>query len=328
MNIMKKIVGGSVAALTVAALAPAALAQCSPARSFASHEIGTGKQGYNQVRLDMASGVHNGGQQIGTIWQSSNYALSNNGTGGCPAANWFTLNMAGDQAGIAAFIDGGACLLSGCPGPSLEESLSVVIEEWGAGGPPGVGENAYFHAWQTAGTPTDPQRYYNFANAFADNATIPYSPFPQAFVNSSARNGSNVDLSIGYADVAPNATAIGSGQGMTLPASTIINSWDLVMHVGMSDPGRDRGAWTTMAKIPYVDGAGAADATVSCPDTVQDVFVAVGISFDGGAAGDVESNLVGIATRIECDPAIADPTGNVNFAPVQKRRQTRPARGR
>jgi hypothetical protein len=51
---------------------------------------------------------------------------------------------------------------------------------------------------------------------------------------------------------------------------------------------------------------------VDCGDTVNNVYLAVGATFDAG----VQSLLVGAPTIVECDPNVADPD-----APKIQRRQ-------
>ena len=40
---------------------------------------------------------------------------------------------------------------------------------------------------------------------------------------------------------------------------------------------------------------------------MNDTYIALGMTFEGGAGGDVQSALVGRATILECDPNLADP---------------------
>lgn len=321
-----------VAAMALVALvaAPVAEAQCAPSRIFASAQQGTAKALYGQVAVNPAP-VTPVGDEIGRFWQSSNANLANNFSGGCPAPSfWKPVTAGGGTVGTLAIqgeIGGVGCAANACP--DVNGDMTVVVEDWAATNPPpGVGGTAYFVAWRVTGTPTL-LRTWDYARTGPTGSIYPFLPFPDAFVTSSGRNGMNVDVTMNYADVAPNfhgatgGTVAPGAVGTPLPAQGTIVSYDLMLFVGLADPGRDRTLWTPLESIPY-PGAGITGTfeSVACPDTVNNALIAVGVSFDGGAAGPIASRLVGRATALECDPNLAEPQPT-DVRPKVKQAETR-----
>jgi hypothetical protein len=330
-----------VAALALIAVvaAPVAEAQCAPARTFASAVNGATKVGFGQVVVNPA-GVTPLGDEIGRFWQANNSTLGNNFGGTCPSAVWWLNSGGAPPAGVPAnslylngLIGGTGCAANTCP-DFVSIPLTVVVEDWGAPAP-GINADAYFVAWQVSPTP-NLLRTWNFARTAstpgAVATTYPFVRFPHANVTSSNRNGFDVEVTLSYADVAPNFHGATGGNtaagdiGTALPATSTIVSYDLMYHVGLSDPGRSRSLWTPLATVDY-PGAGvpAVFQNVDCPDQVTDAFIAVGITFEGDAGPDVPSTLVGRATAIECNPNLADPQQPPQQRLQQKQEDRRPA---
>jgi hypothetical protein len=289
------------------------------------------------------AGVTPPGDEIGRFWTSTDSTLGNNFQGNCPATSFWRLNDDENQLPNGALrIDnamGSAdCHANTCP--SYEDPLTVVIEDFGSP-PPGIGGDAYFVAWQVSPTPggTAP-RTWDFARTGLTPGTTetvyPFVRFPHANVTSSARSGVNIEVTLHYADVAPNFHGATGGPatpgalGASLPATSTIVSYDLMFRYGNSDPGRSRSLWTHIATVPY-PGIGVPGVFVSLPcltspqQLLQDMFIAVGITFDGGAGPDVPSTLVGRATMIECDPNLAEPQQPIQRLPQKEGFTRRPA---
>jgi len=283
----------SVAAMAIVAVvaAPIAEAACATNTPFASSGTGTTKAGYAQVFVSPA-GVTPLGDEIGRYWQATDSTANNNFSGTCPATLWWKANV----TTLNLFVDGDA----NCPGTAA----------------PGIGGDAKFVLWQANHTPAL-LRQYDLGRTAANGTVFPFVPFPTAHVASSGRNGMNIEVTINYADVAPNFHGVTGTCSGSLPntctnnpvlADDAIVSYELMLATGMAEPGRLRTGWTQVASIPY-PGAGVPGVfqSVACPDTLNDAFIAVGMTFEGGAGPDVTSTLVGAATRLECDPQLADP---------------------
>jgi hypothetical protein len=327
----------AVLAIVTLALAPLAEAQCVPSRAFASAANGTTKNGFGQVGVSPA-GVTPVGDEIGRFWTSTDSTLGNNFGGTCLASQFWKLNTAANQLPNGALrIDGAAgaagCSSNTCPDNTLP--LTVVVEDWGTAAP-GINGDAYFIAWQVAPVLGTAPRTWDFARtgntAGATQTTFPWVQFPLADVTSSNRVGNDVSVTLHYADVAPNfhgasGGADGAGQlGTPLPATSTIVSFDLMYHVGITDPGRSRSLWTPLTTVPYPGmNVPAVIQNVVCPDQVSDAFIAVGITFEGGNGPDVPSTLVGRATQIECNPNLAEPQQQPTQRLQQKQEDRRPA---
>jgi len=134
-----------------------------------------------------------------------------------------------------------------------------------------------------------------------------------------------VDITLEYADQGDRVhTWLAGG---VAPTDSVVSEWHLMVHTGQGDPGRLRSLWIKVDTIPYVDGGTTRFWSVPCHDTVNDEWLAVGIGFNGGDAGIVDSALVGEATVLECDPNVADPGGaKPDFKPADIGLQTSPGR--
>ena len=80
-----------------------------------------------------------------------------------------------------------------------------------------------------------------------------------------------------------------------------------MQFAGTADPGRGAAAWTVLATVAAPGGAaGTVSTSVDCANTAVDRFVATRILYADGATGQVVSP----STRIECNPAMAEPPSN------------------
>jgi hypothetical protein len=350
MKSMVKILLGVVAgAMVLAVASPPALAQCGAGpRVFAS--IG-GAGTDNKFRLN--PGASNGvlGQEFGRFWQCSNSNEGNNFTPGDPARKMWTGCGAADpgccptqggtqagggwwqiaqttQRGINGIIAGTGCIASTCP----STDLCVVVEDWESPGPPGVGKGAYFVGFRVLETPAtlrwwDLSRQCGTPGSGAQcEATMQQFPVPK--ITSATKAGvarqivtdSNTDPAINVYVHTPNVG----------PASALVASYDLMVHYGTGDPGRDRnsGAWSMLAQIPYTDAAlSNAPVQVPCDQGLSDAYLAFGLTFVGGPpGGPVPSQLVGAAIQVECGGDIAEPKPKKSVRVDERPGRTTPPR--
>jgi hypothetical protein len=339
MKAMTKVLLGTLAiAIVVAVSVPVAEAQCATgARAFATVAGGSGT---NKMRVNPAGTNGVLGQEFGRFWQCNDSSSGNNFVAGDPAKRmaaagcippavccatqdpvqagggwWQVANTT--ERGIEGFISGLGCGASTCP----VGDLCLVVEDWGPGGPPGVGATAFFVGWRTNETPPA-IRYWDYSKQCGAQDTgavcvVPFVEFPIPFITSATKVGadraiqydSNTDPSVNVYVHTPNAG----------PASALLHSYDLMIHNGPSDPGRDRNAacpgepggkcWNLLQSILYADAAiDGASINVPCDNTIDDAYIAFGMTFDGGPpGGPVPSQMVGKAIQVECDPNIADP---------------------
>lgn len=316
------------AAITVGGT-PAANAQCPVgARTFAS--IGPGISSVRILPGESRGGVTASvGTEIGRFWQSSDSTKGNNfipgdpdfrmKPDGCPTqangqagGGWWQLAET-TKRGINGAIATGGCIPNTCP----EGNLTVVVEDYGTSGPPGINEHAHFIAFQVDETPQD-FRYWDLARVAPPDTDLLFIAFPVPSITSSFKQGTDRVVTMDLTNVtfhSHGATAAGP-----LPATEIIASYDLMLHTGDTDPGRLRSAdncaapnpggrcWTLIDQIPFLGGSPhGVSAVVPCGSVTKDSFIAVGISFKGGVGPNVPSALVGRAVQIECDPNLADP---------------------
>lgn len=331
MKSMVKILLGAVAgAMILAVAAPIAEAQCVGTSNFAS--IG-GSASTNKMSI-LPGGAHNSGAEFGRLWVCDNSNEGNNFVGGDPArpmdpagcpstgngqtgGGWWQVTNT-SQRGVDGFADGPGCGLSSCPINSLDDwNLCLVVEDWGASGPPGVGDTAHFVGWRTNVTPASARPFdlAHFCGAQDSGAacTAAFEEFPVPRVTSATKSGLDRDIETGSdTDPAINVYVQTPAAG---PASGLIDGYDLMIHTGAGDPGRDRNAdcggspcWSLLGSLPYGDAAlPSVPITVPCPG-LDDAFIAFGMTFAGGPpGGPVPSQMVGRAIQIECGGNIADP---------------------
>jgi hypothetical protein len=312
-------------------------------RNFAT----VGGSGLVNMRID--PGLSNGelGLEYGRFWQCDDSASGNNflpgstakvmapaGTGLCASTDaaqagggWWQVAST-TQRGVNGLISGTGCFASTCP----QGDLCTVVEDWGAGGPPGVGGTAFFVGWRSNETPPD-FRYWDHGK-FCGTATceVPMQEFPVPRVESSARDSATGDADIVAGSDRDPSVNVYVQTPAAGAASQLIASYDLLIHTGTTDPGRDRnsGAWSPLATIAYADAALAGQPiVVPCTNEVDDSFIAFGLTFVGGdPGGPVPSQLVGSAIAIECDPNIADPKPKPTDTLRQRPTQRTPTRSR
>jgi hypothetical protein len=339
MKLFKLILGVTAVAVMAAVLAPVANAQCATgAREFAT----VGGMNNQKLRVN-TDGWHNSGQEIGRFWSANNSNDNNNFGGGCPSndgtqtfGNWWQSNTGNANcAGSECYGVRGALAGTNCGGSTCQDDpLIVLVEDWGTAGPPGVGDTAHFFAARIdldAAGAVAPRRWDfglvdDSVNGQVIQGFVSGAEYPQAFVTSSNRAGSDVNTVQDYSDLGASVwAAVDTSTG--LPDSSLVVSYDICTFTGAADPGRDRSMWNCSASVPYADGAVTGNGvTVSCPNTVDDTFVAIGATFDGGSGPDVPSALVGRATQVECNPNIANP--EQRRPAIRRNSAERPSRSR
>ena len=306
-------------------------AQCSSARIFRS----SGKFG-NNLNIGIA-GTDNTTNQIGRFWDSDNATLSNNGLNGPDFGNLCPINGAGsawwlefdaDNKKISGALTNVACVQVGCPA----NKMTIVVEDYAAGGPPGVGASAYYAGYMVDETPAG-GRWYDYGNVDGiteNNASLAMLEFPNVLITGSSRNGASIQVNYNNLDQTNMVhTTDWAGGGGLFPTEAVVAEWQLVKATGTDDPGRLRSdGWVTIQTTPYVAGGAPATFMVPCSSTATDEFLAIGIGFNGGAAGSIDSALVGRAIPLECDPNLAQPDYPVEMdrKPSATQIETKPAR--
>jgi hypothetical protein len=290
--------------LAIVGLGVDARAQCPNGRVFRS----AGKPGVD-VYIDV-TGTDEERNEIGRFWDTADASLSHNGLVGpdfgnlCPVDEWWTPKRNGDY-----WIDGGltvgACAQTGCPG----EFMTLVVEDYGAGGP-GFASTAYYIGFLVDEVPAE-SRWYDYArvDGITSPTTLSMREFPRLIVTGTDRWQTTILINYELRDEAPSNHTWDNGAQSMLPTSAIVAEWQVVRFTGFGDPGRLRSnGWVTVRTIPYQEG-GAFDVltSVACQDVIMDEYLAVGIGFNGGAAGVIDSALVGEAVQLECDPNLAEP---------------------
>ena len=288
-------------------------AQCSPGRLFRS----SGKLG-NNVDFDIA-GTDNNGNQIGYFWDSDDANNSNSGFAPdygarCPIELWWTERVAGSNTKRIDGVQGG----TGCAGAGMgcpASKMTIVVEDYAAGGPPGVGQTAYYAAYMVDETPASGRWYdYGALDGSPNNTIIPILPFPDAVITGSSRQGASIQVNYNNLDQTNMVHTTDWTGGGLFPTEAVISEWQLVKATGTADPGRLRAdGWVTIQTTPYVPGGTPNTFVVPCASTATDEYLAIGIGFNGGAFGVIDSALVGAAIPLECDPNVAQPDNPVDL---------------
>jgi hypothetical protein len=308
-------------------LPPDAAANCGINKFFRSG----GSDSTENVRISPGYPGQAPGNEIGRWWDSSDTALSSNfgpNDGTCPSGGWWSALMNGNLQ-IDGILDGPGCVgYAGCPG----QEMTVVVEDYGPPGPPGVDDTAFYVGFRVDDTPANLRRYdYGRTdNGEPGNSTFPFLEFPFLNVTGSSSDAGSVTINYTLADQAAHVhTATGAGD-MPLSTDSVVAEWHVLIYEGTEDPGRDRNAgWALEQRIAYVPGGGSGTLSVPWLNPPNATWLAVGIGFDGGASGIVDSALVGRAVVIEPN-ILADPDLPLSdrFEPSDPRTQGPPSRPR
>lgn len=339
-SLTRVFLGVAAVALVLTVAAPVAEAQCVPPWAFGT--LGGAALGENIMTVAPGAAWNVQGAEFGRFWACAASGDLNNfvvgdpdkkmePTGGTRCAStdpaqtatggWWTVANTTER-GVDGSIGLAGCSASNC-NLTPQPDLCLVVEDWGPAGPPGVGDTAYFVGWRTEETPPAFRRWdmSKFCGAQTTSAvcSVPMEEFPVPFVTSSVKNAPDVNLVYdSNTDPAVNVYVHTPAAG---PASSLIASYDLMIHTGTTDPGRDRNAtgcaapnpggrcWNLLKTVSYADATVSGDpVTVPCDNITDDAWVAFGVTFEGGGGAlDVPSQLVGRAVAIECNPNLADP---------------------
>jgi hypothetical protein len=345
MRIMKALVIVAATAAVIAVGMPDANAQCGAGpRPFAS--IGGGMN-VPAARFDATASANAG--NIGRFWTSVNSDDGNNwgftelgvpnlepnkdsrnpAFGRCSSLGWWQVALT-TLRGFNGVIGAVGCEAVTCPGGDL----SFAVEEYGPGGPPGINGTAYFGAWRTDRDPTGGGINRQWDLSVPSGAgTFLLQEFPKVQATDSSKVGNDTQVVANFGTTDGAATDAGASvwvnNGSILVDTGVLKSIDILEAAAPADPGRERfnGVWVEKASITYNNAAvGGVVHTVDCGDRTEDVYVALGLTFEGGGgAKDVKSLLVGQAVLVQCDPTIAKPDSPIR--PGARPRDVQPRGG-
>lgn len=260
---------GTVGVIAVAFAASNASASCLPGKTAATY----GETGSIYIEARAGADLAN---VTGSWWQLGNYAAANDTPS--TISSWFYFFEAGNPNSGTITNLLGDYANTGCPTGTL---ISVIEIPTTTGG-------ARFAALTQVEENTPPNDFDY--GAYGANAVMVDIPRPRA--TSSSRVGSSVNLTL----VVDSAAAGAYGPS----ASSAIAGYEIVRASGQADPGRAATAWTS----PVSAVAGAPTSIVAdCSVATTDQFYATRVVFADGQ----RSKLVGASTRVNCNPALADP---------------------
>lgn len=286
MNRRTLTVFGIVGALALAGAVTDAAAGCNPTKSFT---LGFGPAGDYTMFFPADADTTIGGPALkGRFWQAGNRAGANEGSA-CPEATYLTAGTAG---GVTIFgLSGGDILGTGpCDNAGCVAGNQVILIQTLSND----GSKAYY----AVGKVSENADGFDYSRGGVDWQVV---EVPRPRVTSSSRGGSTVTVNLSFD---PPAGAHGEADAYT--RSSILTGYQVVRFEGSADPGRLPAAWTPLgAVIPVTEtGATLGGLGAVCGGTTDDVFLAMRPVFDGGQ---FSGDYVGASTRIECDPAVADP---------------------
>ncbi len=209
---------------------------------------------------------------------------------GCPNSNLF-VDVGG---GFSLNLDLGACG-AGCPGPLNANTLAVLAQNrTGAG-----------TEFLLATVAENSGAINNYEYAPQGNHTM--IPIPRPRVLSSSRAATVVNLSVAVDSIAGGLFGPNAG--------TAVTGFRILGKSATADPGRSASSYDAvpLATIAAPGGAAATSpVAVNCSNTANDQFLAVQIVLENGL---ILSDSVGAATRVKCDPTIANPNPKIKVAP-------------
>ena len=262
-----------VAAVVLAVVTPAS-ANCIPAKLASSFN----EQGY--AYIDMGAGVSNT-QVAGGFW-AAGAPSNNNGT--YPASEWLFVDLGGKLSMQANL---GDPRVNGCPAGKLVVRLSTTTA------------NPRFLTMTAVEGACGSTSAFDFRCGRADASLIPSAPLPRPRVVTSGRAAGVVNLNLSL-----DSTAAGN-QGDSAGA---VQGYDIVRASG-ADPGRNAAGWTLVQNVPAAGGGAVPSVplTADCSNPSVDQFFATRLVFPDG----IKSDTVSDSTRVNCNPALAEPRFNV-----------------
>jgi len=276
---------GAAAAIALAGLSSDVNAACNPTKDF---KLAFGVANHYLIFPAGTNTTIGGGVLKGRFWQGGSRASVNEGAA-CPETSY----MLDDGTGITIFgqsggdVIGGFCDNVGCPAGSMVIVIETLSND---------GVNAYYAAGKVNEVEAG---VFDFSRTGVD---WQITTIARPRVSASSRSGNTVTLNV---NLDPPTGA--HGEADSFARNSILSGYQIVRFEGLSDPGRLAGAWTNVGSVVPVNENGDTPVVgvgAVCAGTVDDVWVAMRPIFDGGQfAGD----YVGASTRVECDPAVADP---------------------
>lgn len=269
----KKIVFGAAIALVIVGIASTpASALCNPPKSLSTYNSGTGAYAFWDTGFPNA-----GTSLVAKIWSAAG-----DHTGSCNTVPGILYFGGEGQIGINLNL-GDSCVV-GCPSGSLSIQATAI-------------NGASSHTL-TSQVPETSLSAINFD--FSAKTGYVLGNYPRQHVTASSRSGSNVLVNFSI-DAASASAFDGTGSQIT--------GYNVLSAQGTTDPGRLASAYgaVPLTNIPAPGGAAATgNASVNCSVIASDQFVVTQIVTTGGP-----SNTVSAATRVKCDPALANPKYNI-----------------
>jgi hypothetical protein len=268
----KKIVLGAAIALVIVGIASTpASALCNPPKNLLPYNAGSARYIFWNTGLPNA-----GTTLIGNVWSGTV-----NHTGTCNADQQGFVYFGGEgQIGLN-FNLGDACVV-GCPSGAVSVQVTAI--------------NGAVSKTLTSQVPETSVGGVNFD--FSVTAAHDLGDYPRQHVTASSRVGTNVNVNVGV-DAASGIAFDGSAGQIT--------GYNILSASSPTDPGRLASAYTLRTNIPAPGGIAATGATpVDCTNINNDQWVVTQLVTTGGP-----SNTVSPATRIKCNPALANPKYNI-----------------
>lgn len=277
---------GIAGALVLAGAVTDASAACNPTKDF-KLAFGAGGDYFMNFPADADTAVP-GSVLKGRLWQPGNRGAANEGAA-CPEATYLLgggtqqMTIFGQSGGD--ILGTGPCDNTGCPAGAMIILIQTTSTD---------GSKAYY----AVGKVNETVGEFDFGRGGTDWEVV---EVPRPRVTQSSRAGSTVTLNLSFD---PPAGAHGEADGFA--RSSILTGYQVVRFEGSADPGRAFGAWTNLgAVIPVTEGGATLGGLGAvCGGTTDDVFIAMRPVYDGGQ---FSGDYVGASTRVECDPAVADP---------------------
>lgn len=269
----KKIVLGMAAvALAGAVMAPSANAACSSIRSAST---------YSNTGTSYWHSVSNDGTLVGQGWQLGSAGAWSTGGGAVVCENFLYFSSGGIN-------------------------LNLDLASCGSGCPASGGTIAILAQHQPAGTAKTHFLVATVSETFATSVNFDYGgqgdhnliEVPRPRVVSSSRAGSLVNVSVQIPSIAG---------GLYGPnAASAVTGYNILSASSATNPGRNAAAYSLRTSVAAPGGVAGTSGVVGvdCTTATSDQWVVTQLTFEGGA---VLSSAVSEPTRVNCNPALADP---------------------
>ena len=292
-----------VGVLVLGAAATDANAQCNPAKIF-NTAFGAGGDSYIVFPADADTTI--GGPNLrGRFWEPGNRTLRNEGSA-CPEATYMVTDPPPPPHSVGIFgqmggdvLGTGPCVNLGCPVGSMVFLLQTRSTD---------GARSYF----AIGRVDEVAGQFDFSTVEPGQNWV-VGDIPRARVTQSSRAGGNVNVNLHL-----DAPSLYSHAPTGVADESVITAWQVFRVNSNTDPGRNPAAWGAPIQT-VTTGANGADVNglvVDCSAVTTDVFFGVRAVFTGEFPADDVSQ----ATRVECDPNVAQP----RFNQIEKKRPTSP----